>query len=64
MLSNSDKSGRVEMETLSWLLSMSYQVILEGLGEALLPSDQAQVQQQYMESLVLKCLEYVQASKV
>jgi len=64
VLSNSDKSGRVEMETLSWLLSMSYQVILEGLGEALLPSDQAQVQQQYMESLVLKCLEYVQASKV
>ena len=64
VLSNSDKSGRVEMETLSWLLSMSYQVILEGLGEALLPSDQAQVQQQYMESLVLKCLEYVQSSKV
>jgi len=64
VLSNSDKSGRVEMETLSWLLSMSYQVILEGLSEALLPSDQAQVQQQYMESLVLKCLEYVQSSKV
>jgi len=62
LLSNSDKSGRVEMETLSWLLSMFYQVILGGLDESLLPSDQAQ--KQYMEKLLLKCLEYVQSSKV
>lgn len=62
LLSNSAKSGRVEMDTLSWLLSMSYQVILGGLGESLLPSDQTQ--KQYMEKLLLKCLEYVQSSKV
>lgn len=62
LLSNSDKSGRVEMETLSWLLSMFYQVVLEGLGESLLPADQTQ--KQYMEKLLLKCLEYVQSSKV
>ena len=62
LLSNSDKSGRVEMETLSWLLLMFYQVILGGLDESLLPSDQTQ--KQFMEKLLLKCLEYVQSSKV
>lgn len=62
LLSNSDKSGRVEMETLSWLLSMCYQVVLEGLGESLFPDDQTQ--KQYMEKMLLKCLEYVQSSKV
>ena len=62
LLSNSDKSGRVEMDTLSWLLSMSYQVVLGGLGESLLPSDQTQ--KQYMEKVLLQCLEYVQSSKV
>lgn len=62
LLSNSDKSGRVEMDTLSWLLSMCYGVVLEGMSESLLPSDQTQ--KQYMEKLLLKCLEFVQSSKV
>lgn len=61
LLSSSDKSGRVEMDTLSWLLSMCYKVILSGLGESLFPGDQTQ--KQYMEKLLLKCLEYVQSSK-
>lgn len=61
LLSNSDKSGRVEMDTLSWLLSMCYGVVLEGMSESLLPSDQTQ--KQYMEKLLLKCLEFVQSSK-
>ena len=50
------------MDTLSWLLSMCYEVVFGGLGESLLPSDQTQ--KQYMEKLLLKCLEYVQSSKV
>lgn len=62
LLSNSDKSGRVEMDTLSWLLSMCYQVVLGGLGESLLPGDQTQ--KQFMEKMLLQCLEYVQSSKV